>query len=129
MSERFLNYIQSLCKPKPTTILTFITTERTSNYFLWLNRETARKMLTQTFFFPNSTEIETDPVESSRRQENKLTKYRVVVKSTKPRARLPTCKSCLPTIQLCDLGEADLTSLCFRLFACKKGNNSVWKLL
>lgn len=49
-------------------------------------------MLTQNFFLSNGKEVETDSVELSRRKENKLTKYCVVVRSMKPGARPPAFK-------------------------------------
>lgn len=119
LSERFLNYTCGLYKAKPSPILTSITTKRTPNYFLWLNRETAWKMLTQNFFFPNGKEIETDPVELSRRQKNKLTKCRVVVKSTEHRTTFPTYKSWLHHYKAVRFWGSYLTSLWSRLLICK----------
>lgn len=87
--------------------------------FLWLNRETAWKMLTQNFLFPNGKEIETDPAELSRRQENKWTKCSVVVKSTKSWVRLPTYKSWLYHYGAVWFGGSYLTSLCSRILICK----------
>lgn len=125
MSKRFLNYTRSSCKAKPSPILTSITTETTSNYFLWLNRETAWKLLTQSFFIPNGKEIETDPLELSRRQKNKLTKYNAVVKSTKLIVSLPTYKYQIYHYRAVWSSESYLTSLCFRLLV-YKDNNTIY---
>lgn len=115
MSKRFHNYTRSSCKAKSSPILTSITTETTSNYFLWMNRETAWKLLTQSFFIPNGKEIETDPLELSRRQKNKLTEYNAVVKSTNLIVSLPTYKYQLYHCRAEWSSESYLTSLCFRL--------------
>lgn len=125
VSKRFLNYTRSSCKAKPSPILTSITPETTSNYFLWLNKETAWKLLTQSFFIPNGKEIETNPLELSRRQKNKLTKCNAVVKSTNLIASLPIYKYRLYHYRAVWSSESYLTSLCFRLLI-YKDNNSIY---
>lgn len=77
----------------------------------------------------NSKEIETDPVESSRWQENKLTKGRVMVKSTKLRARLPTCKCLSHDIAVWSWGHWLNLSVLQACHLQSESNSSVWKLL
>lgn len=106
IAEKFLNYTRSLCKAKSSWIFTSIATERTSNYFPWLNRKTAWKCWPKSFF-ANGNEIETDPVTLSRRRENKLTKQSIVqwlrAQSLEPDS-LPTNLSST-TVELCDLRD------------------------
>lgn len=86
-------------------------------FYGWIEK-LPEKCWPKTFSFLMVKKLKQDPVELSRRQENKLTKCSVVVRSTRLEpAFLPTNPAC--PIELCDLGEVYLTSLCFSLLICK----------